>query len=74
MGQKGSHASQEEIDEYYSRRHSLVAKPAVANSNKNSKAATAHGHRRAISKDLTPTKQVGRTKQTIGRSSDVSVS
>jgi phosphoenolpyruvate-protein kinase (PTS system EI component) len=63
MGQKGSNASQQQIEEYYERRHSFVEKPKDQKSNSANKANSKHGHRRAISKDLGAIKQAGRTKQ-----------
>lgn len=62
MGQKGSNASQEQINEYYQRRHSFAEKPNDLNSNYTSKSSKKSSHKRSISKDLNSNKQVGRVR------------
>jgi hypothetical protein len=53
MGQKGSHPSQEQINEYYERRNSFHEKPEERKASLNKGSGSNTKHKRAKSKDLT---------------------
>jgi hypothetical protein len=53
MGQKGSHSSQEQINEYYERRHSFHEKPEERKVNLDKGPGSNTKHKKSKSKDLT---------------------
>jgi hypothetical protein len=65
MGQKGSHADPQQINEYYNRRHSFLEKPEERKARLQRETQAQKRHKKTKSKDLTLNRQGSKNKQSM---------